>query len=765
MHVYIETSDQRAPLFKDNNLTHSTANPVVADSSGKFPRTYATEGVYRIEIRAENGQILDTVQADLSTDEGSAKSWAAAAIDEAVADGLYSARHYATKANEAMNAALATKAGVAADKAATASALSGATAARAAAEVARDGAITAATAAGAKFFATTTAGIAGTVNGELFLVLTANGTSLYRNDGGAVTWLNVVGETIFDTVAAFLATATQFAVGAIIRIRCEMFTYQVAATTATDHMMLHPVSGQKLYVHAGPTGRLNVMAWGAKRDGVTDDTATIQGAINYCRANRCELICPGGPYKITTLFVECKIIGTHNDSFANKTTFTSAVGAGQYAIVIDDTGGALEMVTVKNTGAGNGIDCRLATKSTILRDVSAVTSHPLVTGSGSIGVNFGSDATPGHQAVTTVSDSVNARNYDIGFRMRYYSNSNVYRKLYALNTNNGTESSFGFLIDGRGSVYESCNTESRFRVGLRTTGISEENLFTAFWTEGSLGQGIELKGKGNLMINPYGSVGAANGSIPLSVDAYNKVMQNKGADVSESDFNGFSRNLIRNAGFTHGIGDLNWGSFVTTTGERINGMNALTLINPATTGTITVDHLMSYLDLNDHPWLRGKIVTMACFGRARPGVTLTLRGIVRTAGGSNLQYATSLALPSTGVGMAKVSFKIPDPAADARYMVFRLYASGVPTGGDGIAGQIACPMAFLGGDLHSMEPRPASDGENTYYGTQKIHGGGWNQAHLQMGPYHLWVDGTGDLRIKSTAPTSDMDGSVVGTQT
>ncbi len=55
MHVYIETSDQRAPLFKDNNLTHSTANPVVADSSGKFPRTYATEGVYRIEIRAENG--------------------------------------------------------------------------------------------------------------------------------------------------------------------------------------------------------------------------------------------------------------------------------------------------------------------------------------------------------------------------------------------------------------------------------------------------------------------------------------------------------------------------------------------------------------------------------------------------------------------------------------------------------------------------------------------------------------------------------------
>ncbi len=29
----------------------------------------------------------------------------------------------------------------------------------------------------------------------------------------------------------------------------------------------------------------------------------------------------------------------------------------------------------------------------------------------------------------------------------------------------------------------------------------------------------------------------------------------------------------------------------------------------------------------------------------------------------------------------------------------------------------------------------------------------------------LWVDATGDLRIKSTAPTTDLDGTVVGTQT
>ena len=44
-------------------------------------------------------------------------------------------------------------------------------------------------------------------------------------------------------------------------------------------------------------------------------------------------------------------------------------------------------------------------------------------------------------------------------------------------------------------------------------------------------------------------------------------------------------------------------------------------------------------------------------------------------------------------------------------------------------------------------------------------GGTWNTAHFELGIYHIWVDSTGDLRIKSSAPISDTDGSVIGTQT
>lgn len=44
-------------------------------------------------------------------------------------------------------------------------------------------------------------------------------------------------------------------------------------------------------------------------------------------------------------------------------------------------------------------------------------------------------------------------------------------------------------------------------------------------------------------------------------------------------------------------------------------------------------------------------------------------------------------------------------------------------------------------------------------------GGGHNTGHLVIGATHFWVDGSGNLRIKSSAPSSATDGTVVGTQT
>lgn len=44
-------------------------------------------------------------------------------------------------------------------------------------------------------------------------------------------------------------------------------------------------------------------------------------------------------------------------------------------------------------------------------------------------------------------------------------------------------------------------------------------------------------------------------------------------------------------------------------------------------------------------------------------------------------------------------------------------------------------------------------------------GEGWAQSHLIMGNYHLWINAYGKLMIKAGFPTSDTDGTVIGTQT
>lgn len=41
-------------------------------------------------------------------------------------------------------------------------------------------------------------------------------------------------------------------------------------------------------------------------------------------------------------------------------------------------------------------------------------------------------------------------------------------------------------------------------------------------------------------------------------------------------------------------------------------------------------------------------------------------------------------------------------------------------------------------------------------------GGAWNTSHVTLGAYHLWIDTAGRLRIKSSTPGAQDDGSVVG---
>lgn len=52
-------------------------------------------------------------------------------------------------------------------------------------------------------------------------------------------------------------------------------------------------------------------------------------------------------------------------------------------------------------------------------------------------------------------------------------------------------------------------------------------------------------------------------------------------------------------------------------------------------------------------------------------------------------------------------------------------------------------------------------GANTVTGPLTFDAGGWDTAHAIFGTHHLWADSAGDLRLKSGAPTSAMDGDLL----
>jgi len=92
--------------------------------------------------------------------------------------------------------------------------------------------------------------------------------------------------------------------------------------------------------------------------------------------------------------------------------------------------------------------------------------------------------------------------------------------------------------------------------------------------------------------------------------------------------------------------------------------------------------------------------------------------------------------------------------------------------GSVIAG-IYDPSTGIDGDKWRVSTRASGEGGHTMRMFSNIDGSGsgltngtWDVNPFRLGAHWLWVDTSFRLRIKtSTAPTSDTDGVVVGTQT
>lgn len=166
--------------------------------------------------------------------------------------------------------------------------------------------------------------------------------------------IEMVDISSFMNAAAVIAdtgmTYSTVAAGDVVRTREEGFAYEVAASGASDQH-LTTAGGVKLYVQLQGAG-YNVKAFGAVGDGVADDTAEIQKAIDVASAaGGGTVVVPAGTYLVTgiTLKTRVKLCGSGKNATKIQRTAT-----GGPTITLSNTSlttlVGLEKMTILNAG-------------------------------------------------------------------------------------------------------------------------------------------------------------------------------------------------------------------------------------------------------------------------------------------------------------------------------------------------------------------------------------------------------------------------------
>jgi hypothetical protein len=127
--------------------------------------------------------------------------------------------------------------------------------------------------------------------------------------GGTVTKVELLqGSAVIQTVTAspFVFTVSNLAAGAYVFTARATDNSGLAAVSSAVNVSVTPGSGLAFDVKAD---------FGAKADGVADDTNAIQSAVNAC-ASGTTLIFPAGTYNIKTVYMHagCNLVGVRSQS-------------------------------------------------------------------------------------------------------------------------------------------------------------------------------------------------------------------------------------------------------------------------------------------------------------------------------------------------------------------------------------------------------------------------------------------------------------------
>lgn len=535
---------------------------------------------------------------------------------------------------------------------------------------------------------------------------------------------------------------------------------------------------------------VSVKDFGAVGDGVADDTAALQAAITYAMDNNRPLFAPAGTYLITSAltvrvdtFNYASVFGPGLDLFGEgigRTIFDSRVASGALFDIDSDSGDAhatfkgvlgvrLEGFTIK-TGAAAASSTGIKLRTSYMVSLRQIHIAGL-TGNGiEVVCTVGDNDAPNMVSIEQVRiDSCATWGIKADAASGFNETSFVHMRHVFIQTCGTTSASTpppsgGMIWKGQILTLDQCGFVVCENVGLYVPGQSglgqivdmqtvtfENNKKRGFYSTGLSGlRGRLLQFYNN---NSY----TATNAFELDGSTYTvRNVEIDGAVVrATSGNNAYTAFKISGSNAvleSCRVRRVTWDNFDYAGQTRFSGWQ--------------FDHVEAGCSL---------IVDGATSLVLRPDATWPAKGNkmpLRLRGGAGGTPSTSgeiidVELATSGIGISNSGL-----ANSTRYYCYIYDNSGTP------ALELSTTAFATNAIGYSVK---SGDATRIYVGSVETDGsaqfkttaGGWLNPVLvpgsQVGTLHaLWVDSTGDLRVKTvagTAPTSDTDGTVVGTQT
>lgn len=403
---------------------------------------------------------------------------------------------------------------------------------------------------------------------------------------------------------------------------------------------------------------VSVTDFGAVGDGVTDDSSSIQAAIDYAETINAIVYIPPGNYKINT------------------------------GLTIDG-GASIE-------GCPSGLD-----SSRILIDSSVL--HGLTVGSGSLFTGALRDFT-------------------------------VHRAAYS----GGTENTGFRFVDVTGCQFETIKSyNSKYNFYMNPA--NGNRVAYCSW--------INILGSGGL----YNITGAISGTGYFNENVFVGGRLVTTSDTDTNIYIDFNCNHNRFIGMSvEGAGT----QAIYINGTTSGGLHSCSFDNCRTEGTWSADDIVIGANTQRNLVIGYNLYTTVTDSGDNNSSILSTGTTIKNAGNGN----TAMKIERNALPSGTPALQINDLFSSSGDSYGILIRSGRDTSSGYIINSVRDSDNLTGFSV---------DSNGRLYTRTSVETGesAWNFDPLKLGAYVLWVDATGDLRIKNGSPTSDTDGTIVGTQT